>query len=169
MCCSFDHTHICVLLVAYTVARMHWRTRPRVRCFSASRLLNFTDVSTWFLMPPDGSRFNLRACKFENFPGGACPQTPLVGRVLHVRLAPPPPTVHLLLRPCYWRSQFVCSQNYPTIILFNSSSSLQSWLVAIMQLLLAIAEWSIGNEAININMTITLRVFLIRSVWHLRW
>ena len=23
-------------------------------------------------MPPDGSRFNLRACKFENFPGGAC-------------------------------------------------------------------------------------------------
>ena len=30
----------------------------------------------------------------KNFPGGACPQTPLVGRVLHVCLAPP--TVHLL-------------------------------------------------------------------------
>ena len=29
----------------------------------------------------DASRNSLRGCKFKNFPGGACPQTPLVNSV----------------------------------------------------------------------------------------
>ena len=84
-----------------THRRTHRRTRLRGMLSSAGRLLNFTDVGTWFQMCPDDpeSRFNLRAGKFENFSGGACPQTSLVRRVLHVRLPPtnsslaPPPLV----------------------------------------------------------------------------
>ena len=40
---------------------------------------------------PDCVRSNLRGSKFKTFPGGACPQTPLVGTQ----------AFHTLLSPCY--------------------------------------------------------------------
>ena len=87
----------CAFVSELTNHRMHRCTRLRVRCSNASRLLNFTDLSTWFQMPPDSSRFNLKACKFKPFPGGTCPQTSLVGHILHVCLTSP--NVHLLCQP----------------------------------------------------------------------
>ena len=76
----------------------HRRMQLRVCCSSASRLLNFTDVSTWFQMPLDSisERANSKIFLGEHAPR---PPTSPVGRVLHVRLAPP--TVHLLCRPWY--------------------------------------------------------------------
>ena len=56
-----------------------------------------------------------------NFPGGACPQTSLVGRVLHVPLAPP--TVHLLRRPCKGTPPQMCKikeqqENSPEMLIY---------------------------------------------------
>ena len=40
-------------------------------------------LANGYYLGSDGSRFNLRACKFQNFSGGACPQTPIDKCALH--------------------------------------------------------------------------------------
>ena len=87
---SFSH-ELCLYItrfVAYTVARMHRRTRPRVRCSSASRLLNFTDVSTWFQclqMAPD----SISEREIRKFSWGSMPPDPPSGAYFACSPRPP--------------------------------------------------------------------------------
>ena len=69
----------------HTHRRMHQHTQLRVSCTSTSRLLNFTDVSTWFQLPPDSisEHANLK------FFLGSMPPDPSSGACLHVRFTPP--------------------------------------------------------------------------------
>ena len=57
------------------------------RCFTCCKAVKdgrAVDTGGYYL-GSDGSRFNLRACNLQKFPGGGMPQTPLDKCTLHTK------------------------------------------------------------------------------------